>query len=310
MEFKHISVLKKESIDGLNIKQGGIYVDGTTGGAGHSEEILKKLNHLGKLICIDRDGEALEVAKQKLSRFKNVVFVRDNFFNIKNILKEQNIRGIDGMLCDLGLSSYQIDNVERGFSYSENANLDMRMDDRQSLKASDIVNTYSEADLFRVIKTYGEEDFAKNIARNIVKAREIEKIETSEQLRNIIDKSIPAKFRFKHGSPYKKTFQALRIETNGELENLKLALLDAFNSLNKNGRLAVITFHSLEDRTVKQLFNELTKDCICPEGMPVCVCNHKAEGHLINKKPIIPSESELEQNTRSKSAKLRIIEKN
>lgn len=310
MEFKHISVLKSESINGLNIKQGGIYVDGTTGGAGHSEAILTALNGTGKLICIDRDAEALKFAKTKLSKFKNVEFVKNNFFNIKYILKTLQIDGIDGMLCDLGLSSYQIDNVERGFSYSESASLDMRMDTSQSLKASDVVNTYSEAELTCIIKTYGEEDFAKNIARNIVKGRAEKPIETSDELKAIINKSIPAKLRFKHGSPYKKTFQALRIETNGELENLKSALLDAFNSLKKGGRLAVITFHSLEDRIVKQLFNELCRDCICPEGLPICVCNHKAEGHLVNKKPIIPSVTELAENKRSASAKLRVIEKN
>ncbi len=310
MEFKHISVLKSEAISGLNIKQGGIYVDGTTGGAGHSKAILEALNGTGKLICIDRDAEALEVAKNRLSEFDNVVFVKNNFFNISEILKEQKVKAIDGMLCDLGLSSYQIDNVERGFSYSESAPLDMRMDTSQSLKASDIVNNYSEADLYRIIKTYGEEDFAKSIARNIVKARMEKPIETSDDLKLVIDKSIPARFKFKHGSPYKKTFQALRIETNGELDNLKTALQDAFNSLKKGGRLAVITFHSLEDRTVKQLFNELCRDCICPEGAPICTCNHKAEGHLINKKPIIPSDVELNSNKRSASAKLRIIEKN
>lgn len=310
MEFKHYSVLKNESLNGLNIKEGGIYVDGTTGGAGHSEEILKRLNSSGKLICIDRDSDALEFAKVKLAKFKNVEFVKDNFFNIKQILKNKKINKIDGMLCDLGLSSYQIDNVSRGFSYSENANLDMRMDKEQSLKASDVVNTYSESELYHIIKTYGEEEFAKNIAKHICIDRAIKPILTSDELKKVIDKSIPARVRFKHGSPYKKTFQALRIEVNAELENLKLALFDAFNSLKKGGRLVVITFHSLEDRIVKQLFSDLTRDCICPEGMPICTCNHKAEGKLINKKPIIPSTHELEENTRSKSAKLRIIEKN
>jgi len=310
VEFKHYSVLKSESLDGLDIKKGGIYVDGTTGGAGHSEEILNRLSGSGQLICIDRDIDALEVAKVRLKRFKNVTFVHNNFFNIKSILKEQNITQIDGMLCDLGLSSYQIDNTERGFSYSESANLDMRMDATQSLKASDVVNTYSESELFHLIKTYGEEDFAKNIAKHICIDRAIKPIVTSDDLKAIIDKSIPAKIRFKHGSPYKKTFQAIRIEVNGELNNLSNALMDAFNSLKKGGRLAVITFHSLEDRIVKQLFTKLSRDCICPEGVPICTCNHKAEGHLVNKKPILPSSIELSENKRSSSAKLRIIEKN
>lgn len=310
MEFKHYSVMLTETINGLNIKQGGIYVDGTTGGAGHSLEIAKALNGTGKLICIDRDSEALAVAKQRLSEFSNVEFVKDNFFNIKAILNKLKIKKIDGMLCDLGLSSYQIDNTARGFSYSASAPLDMRMDTTQSLTAADVVNNYTLEDLTRIIKTYGEEEFARNIAKHIIEERAKKPLTTSDDLKKVIDMSIPARVRFKHGSPYKKTFQALRIEVNGELAKLEDALSDAFNVLKKGGRLAVITFHSLEDRTAKQLFNELTKDCICPPGLPICVCNHKAEGHLVNKKPILPSAQELSENSRSSSAKLRVIEKN
>ncbi len=310
MEFVHYSVLLTETINGLNIKKGGIYVDGTTGGAGHSLEIAKTLNGTGKLICIDRDEEALSVAKKRLSEFNNVVFVKDNFFNILAILKKLKIKEIDGMLCDLGLSSYQIDNTARGFSYSASAPLDMRMDQNQSLTAADVVNNYSIEDLTRIIKTYGEEEFARNIAKHIVEERAKKPLTTSDDLKKVIDMSIPARVRFKHGSPYKKTFQALRIEVNGELARLEDALHDAFNALKKGGRLAVITFHSLEDRTAKQLFNELVRDCICPPGMPICTCGHKAEGHLVNKKPIVPTEKELAENSRSASAKLRIIEKN
>ena len=293
--FKHTPVMLWECIAGLNIKQNGVYVDGTLGGAGHSTEIVKKLTS-GKLIAIDKDNEALTYSKEKLKNYSNVIFVKSDFKNFKNILADLKISGVDGVLLDLGVSSHQIDTPNRGFSYRFNGELDMRMDQNQVLTAKQIVNTYSEADLARIIYTYGEESFSRLIAKQIVKEREI------------IEKVIPKKFQV-GGSVCKKTFQALRIEVNGELNNLDVVLLDMVNALNKGGRLCVITFHSLEDRIVKNVFKELSTDCICDKSVPICVCNHKAQVKLINKKPILATNTELEINKRSASAKLRIVEK-
>lgn len=305
--FKHTPVMLWECIAGLNIKQNGVYVDGTLGGAGHSTEIVKKLTS-GKLIAIDKDNEALTYSKEKLKNYSNVIFVKSDFKNFKNILADLKISGVDGVLLDLGVSSHQIDTPNRGFSYRFNGELDMRMDQNQVLTAKQIVNTYSEADLARIIYTYGEESFSRLIAKQIVKEREINEITTTMQLKEIIEKVIPKKFQV-GGSVCKKTFQALRIEVNGELNNLDVVLLDMVNALNKGGRLCVITFHSLEDRIVKNVFKELSTDCICDKSVPICVCNHKAQVKLINKKPILATNTELEINKRSASAKLRIVEK-
>lgn len=305
--FKHTPVMLWECIAGLNIKQNGVYVDGTLGGAGHSTEIVKKLTS-GKLIAIDKDNEALTYSKEKLKNYSNVIFVKSDFKNFKNILADLKISGVDGVLLDLGVSSHQIDTPSRGFSYRFNGELDMRMDQNQVLTAKEVVNTYSETDLARIIYTYGEESFSRIIAKQIVKEREINEIATTMQLKEIIEKVIPKKFQV-GGSVCKKTFQALRIEVNGELNNLDVVLKDMVNALNKGGRLCVITFHSLEDRIVKNVFKELSTDCICDKSVPICVCNHKAQVKLINKKPILATNTELEINKRSASAKLRIVEK-
>lgn len=306
MEFKHIPVMLNEVIEGLNISGKGTYVDGTLGGAGHSTEIAKRA---GKLISIDRDEDAIKVSSERLKKFKNVTIVKNNFFNIKEVLNTQNVEAVDGILLDLGVSSYQLDNQERGFSYNGDAPLDMRMDRTQKLSAKEVLNTYEEADLSRIIRDYGEENFARQIAKNIVKARQEKPIETTGELKQIIEQSIPAKMRFKWGVPYKRTFQAIRIEVNGELEELKQAVMDAFDCLKAGGRLAIITFHSLEDRIVKHAFNELCEGCICKEYSPICICGRTPKGKLINKKPITATEEELQNNSRSASAKLRIIEK-
>lgn len=305
MEFKHFSVLLNESIDGLNIRPNGIYVDGTAGGAGHSLEIAKRLT-TGKLIAIDRDPDAVKVATERLAGY-NAVVVHSNYSEISNILSELEIDGIDGMLLDLGVSSYQLDNAERGFSYHSDAPLDMRMS-REGLSAYDVVNTYSYSQLMKILFEYGEEKFAKNIASNIVKARDVSPIETTAQLADIIRDSIPAKFR-RDKNPCKKTFQAIRMEVNNELGGLSEALYKAFDSLNVGGRLCIITFHSLEDRLVKQRFASFAQGCTCPPEFPVCVCGKTPRGKLITRKPIEPSCEELEINNRSHSAKLRIIEK-
>ena len=308
MIFTHKSVLLDECIDALDIKSDGIYVDCTAGGGGHSAKILDKLNR-GLLIAIDKDVEALAVCRERLTR-GNVKFVHSDFKNICQVLDELNIDKVDGILADLGVSSYQIDNPERGFSYmASDAPLDMRMDAGQSLTAKDIVNNYSEQQLYEVIRDYGEEKFAKLIARNIVLERQNQSIDTCGQLVAIIDKSVPRSTRTKGSHPAKRTFQALRIEVNNELEGLDNFISDAVSRLKPNGRLAVITFHSLEDRAVKHSFNDLATDCICPPNLPVCVCNHRSQGRLVNKKPILPSEYEQMHNTRSQSAKLRVFEK-
>ena len=306
VEFKHIPVMLQECLDGLNLKSDGVFVDGTLGGAGHSYHIAKKCK---KLIAIDRDEDAIKASKEKLKEFKNVVFVHDNFFNLKAILEAQKISDVDGILLDLGVSSYQLDTKERGFTYMQDATLDMRMDTAQALSAKDIVNNYSVQELTRIIRDYGEERFPYQIAKNIEKQRKLSPIETTSQLKEIIDSSIPAKLRFKFGLPYKRTFQALRIETNGELENLNQAILDAFDCLKSGGRLVVITFHSLEDRIVKKAFAGLCEGCVCKTYSPICVCGRTPKGKLINKKPITATKEELDENKRSASAKLRIIEK-
>ena len=308
MEFKHISVLLTESVDALNIKNGGVYADGTLGGGGHSYEILKKLDS-GKLVGIDRDKDAICAAKKRLKEFDNVVYVNDNYKNIKNILKENGIENLDGAVLDLGVSSYQLDNPERGFSYVNDAPLDMRMNKDDFFSAFNVVNEYSKEDLTRIFFEYGEEKFSKRIAENIVEARNVAPIQTTGELAEIVKNSIPAKTVKKGSHPAKRVFQAIRIEVNGELEYLENAVRDFFDVLKTGGRLAIITFHSLEDRAVKNVFNSLATGCTCPKEFPVCVCNNKPKGKIITRKPIIPTDKEMTENKRSKSSKLRVIEK-
>lgn len=308
MEFKHKSVLLQECIEGLNIKENGIYVDGTLGGAGHSSEILKRISSKGKLIGIDRDEEALKAAKERLREYQNVVYLHGNHDDIKELLKSIQIDKVDGILLDLGVSSYQLDERARGFSYMGEATLDMRMDKTQELTAKDVVNNYTEEKLSKIIEEYGEERFAKNIARNIVKERQISPIETTMQLVDIIKKSIPIS-KQKDGHPAKRTFQAIRIEVNNEIEPLKETIRNCIECLKPEGRLCVITFHSLEDRAVKQAYLDAEGKCTCPKDLPYCVCGYHSEGKIINKKPIVASKEEQEENSRSKSAKLRIFEK-
>lgn len=308
MEFKHKSVLLQECIEGLNIKENGIYVDGTLGGAGHSSEILKKLSSKGKLIGIDRDEEALKAAKERLKEYENVVYLHGNHDDIKELLKSIQIDKVDGILLDLGVSSYQLDERARGFSYMGEATLDMRMDKTQELTAKDVVNNYTEEELSKIIEEYGEERFAKNIARNIVKDRQISPIETTMQLVDIIRKSIPIS-KQKDGHPAKRTFQAIRIEVNNEIEPLKETIRNCIECLKPEGRLCVITFHSLEDRAIKQAYSDAEGKCTCPKDLPYCVCGYHSEGKIINKKPIVASKEEQKENSRSKSAKLRIFEK-
>ena len=308
MEFKHEPVLLKECIKALNINPDGIYIDGTLGGAGHSLEIAKKLSPKGLLIGIDRDTEALKAAKDKLKNYTNVRYIHDNHDNIKQILEELQINGVDGILLDLGVSSYQLDEKSRGFSYIADAELDMRMDKEQKLTAKEIVNTYLEEKLANIIWEYGEERFSRQIARNICKSREQKKIETTGELVEIIKKSIPLS-KQKDVHPAKRTFQAIRIEVNNEIQPLYNTILDCINCLNKNGRLAVLTFHSLEDRAVKKAYNEAEGKCTCPSDLPYCVCGAISQGKIINKKPIEATKEETERNSRAKSAKLRIFEK-
>lgn len=308
MEFKHEPVLLEECIKALNINPDGIYIDGTLGGAGHSLEIAKKLSPKGLLIGIDRDTEALRAAKDKLKNYTNVKYIHDNHDNIKQILEELQINGVDGILLDLGVSSYQLDEKSRGFSYIADAELDMRMDKEQKLTAKEIVNTYLEEKLANIIWEYGEERFSRQIARNICKSREQKKIETTGELVEIIKKSIPLS-KQKDGHPAKRTFQAIRIEVNNEIQPLYNTILDCINCLNKNGRLAVLTFHSLEDRAVKKAYNEAEGKCTCPSDLPYCVCGAISQGKIINKKPIEATKEETERNSRAKSAKLRIFEK-
>ncbi len=309
VEFKHISVLLQETIDMLNIRGDGIYVDGTLGGGGHSYEICKKLESGGRLIGIDQDEAAIQAASLRLENFKDkVTIIRSNYVNMKKVLEEQGIHKVDGIMLDLGVSSHQLDTTARGFSYKEDAPLDMRMDTRMDISAKDIVNGYSEFDLYRIIRDYGEDKFAKNIAKHIVRIREEQPIETTGQLTEAIKAAIPAKLRM-NGHPGKKTFQAIRIELNKELEVLSSALDDMINLLNDNGRLCIITFHSLEDRIVKSFFRNKENPCTCPPSFPVCVCGNKSLGKVMTRKALLPSEEEILNNKRSKSAKLRVFER-
>lgn len=308
MEFHHISVLLNECIDNLNIRPDGIYVDGTMGGGGHSLEIAKRLI-TGRLICIDQDPNAHEAAGKRLAEYKDrITFVRDNFGNIANILDSLGIEKIDGMLLDIGVSSHQLDEAERGFSYQQDAPLDMRMNPDRPFSAYDVVNGYDEDELDRVIFTYGEERWARRIAQFIVKERENKPIETTGELVDIIKKAVPKGARKDGPHPAKRTFQAIRIEVNGELEVLQRAIDDVAARLAVGGRLCIITFHSLEDRIVKEAFRKQENPCICPPQFPVCVCGKKPLGRVITRKPILPSKEELEGNPRSRSAKLRVLE--
>ena len=310
MEFKHISVLLEETIASLQIKPEGIYVDGTLGGGGHSCRIASKLTAGGRLIGIDQDEAAIEAAGERLKTYGDrVTLIRDNYRNAGQTLKRLGIEHVDGILLDLGVSSFQLDNAERGFSYKYDTPLDMRMDRRQTLTAADILNRYSETELYRVIRDYGEEQFAKNIAKHIVNARKDKPIETTGQLNEIIKAAIPAKMRAAGGHPSKRTFQAVRIECNGELEALKESLDGFIDMLNPEGRLCVITFHSLEDRIVKTAFRRNENPCTCPPDFPVCVCGQVPKGRVITRKPILPTEEEIADNKRAKSAKLRVFER-
>ena len=310
MEFKHKSVLLDETIRNLKVKPDGIYVDGTLGGGGHSYEVCRLLSAKGSLIGIDQDEAAIEAAGNRLQEFSDrVTIVRSNYCNMKKELQKLGIPSVDGIILDLGVSSYQLDNAERGFTYREDVPLDMRMDQRGSKTAKDIVNSYTEEELYRVIRDYGEEKFARNIARNICHDRQEKPVETTGELIDIIKKSIPAKARATGGHPAKKTFQALRIELNQELDVLKNSLDEMIDLLNDGGRICIITFHSLEDRCVKTIFKRNENPCTCPPNFPVCVCGKKSKGKVITRKPILPSEEELSENKRSKSAKLRVFEK-
>lgn len=310
MEFNHVSVLLHEAVDELQVKPSGIYVDGTLGGGGHSYEICKRLDSEGRLIGIDQDAEALEAAQKRLGEFKDwITLVKSNYERTGEVLRELGIEKVDGIILDLGVSSYQLDNAERGFSYREDAPLDMRMDREQTMSAKEIVNGYSQEELFRVIREYGEERYAGSIARNICRQREKKVIETTFELVDIIRTSMPAKAKNGKGHPAKRTFQAIRMECNRELDVLGEALENMVDLLNDGGRLAIITFHSLEDRLVKTSFRRYENPCVCPPDFPICVCGRKSKGKVITRKPRIPSAEETEKNTRAKSAKLRVFEK-
>ena len=310
MEFAHIPVMLDECLEGLNIKADGIYVDGTVGGAGHSIEIVKRLSGNGRLICVDKDEDALKAAGERLAPYSDrVTFIHDDYKNLVAELDSIGVGKVDGILLDLGVSSYQLDNAERGFSYMKDAPLDMRMDRSQRISAYEVVNGYSESELARILFDYGEEKLARQIARNIVRARAEKPIETTLELAKIVEDTYPAKTRWKFGHPAKRTFQAIRIEVNDELSTLGEAVTQMARRLEKGGRMAVITFHSLEDRIVKSAFKELSLACTCPPDFSVCVCGKVQEVELVNKKPIVASEGELEKNSRSQSAKLRVIEK-
>ena len=310
MEFSHKSVLLNETIDALQIKPDGIYVDGTLGGGGHSYEICKRLSDKGKLIGIDQDAAAIEAASERLGEFKDrVTIIRSNYCEMKKQLNSIGVTSVDGIILDLGVSSYQLDTAERGFTYREDVPLDMRMDQRQARTAKDIVNEYSEMELYRIIRDYGEDKFAKNIAKHIVQARQERPLETTGELIQAIKAAIPMKVRAVGGHPAKKTFQAIRIELNNELGVLRDSLDDMIDLLNDEGRLCIITFHSLEDRIVKNHFRTSEHPCICPKEFPVCVCGRISKGKVVTRKPILPGEEELEENSRSKSAKLRVFER-
>ena len=309
MEFKHKSVLLEDTIEGLNIKPDGIYVDGTLGGAGHAREVCKKLSAKGRFIGIDQDQDAIIAASERLAAYPQATIIRSNYCYMVPELAARGITKVDGILLDLGVSSYQLDNEERGFTYRVDAPLDMRMDQRQTLTASDIVNNYEEKELYRIIRDYGEDKFAKNIAKHIVAARQVKPITTTAELTEIIRESIPMKMQVKSGHPAKRTFQAIRIELNRELDVLRDSLDGMIDLLDDGGRLCIITFHSLEDRIVKTIFRKNENPCTCPSDFPVCVCGKKSKGKVITRKPILPSEQEMEENPRSKSAKLRIFER-
>ena len=310
MAFEHVSVLLHETVDGLNVKPDGIYVEATLGGGGHAYEVCTKLGEQGRLIGIDQDADAIKAAGKRLEGFgEKVTIIRSNYCDMKSKLQEQGIDKVDGIVLDLGVSSYQLDTADRGFSYREDAPLDMRMDQRSEMTARDIVNDYSEMDLYRVIRDYGEDKFAKNIARHIVRERAKRPIETTGELTEVIRHAIPMKFQKKTGHPAKRTFQAIRIELNRELDVLRDSLDDMIDMLNPGGRLCIITFHSLEDRIVKSAFKKNENPCTCPSDFPVCVCGKVSKGRVITRKPILPSEEEMEVNSRSKSAKLRIFER-
>lgn len=310
MEFQHKSVLLRETIDSLKVKPGGIYVDGTLGGGGHAFELCSRLGKDGRLIGIDQDEAAISAASERLSEYKGqVTIVRSNYSRMPQVLDELGIGKVDGIYLDLGVSSYQLDTPERGFTYREDVPLDMRMDQREPMTAADIVNTYSEEKLYRVIRDYGEDKFAKNIAKHIVRKRQEKPIETTGELVEAIKAAIPARVRATGGHPAKQTFQAIRIELNGELEVLESSIDRMIERLNPKGRLAVITFHSLEDRIVKHKFRENEQPCICPPDFPVCVCGRVSKGRVITRKPITPTEEEEKENNRAKSSKLRVFER-
>ena len=310
LEFVHKSVLLNETVDSLNVKPDGIYVDGTLGGGGHAYEVCKRLGEHGRFIGIDQDAEAIEAAGLRLSEFGDkVTIVRSNYVDIENILKSLNIQLVNGIMLDLGVSSHQLDTVSRGFSYKEDAPLDMRMDVRNEMTAKDIVNEYSEMDLYRVLRDYGADKFAKNIAKHICIARKEKEIETTNELTEIIKAAIPMKIRMNGGHPAKKTFQAIRIELNKELDVLNNSIDTMINLLDNEGRLSIITFHSLEDRIVKTRFRNNENPCTCPPDFPICVCGNKSKGKVITRKPIVPEDQELEENRRSKSSKLRVFER-
>lgn len=309
MEFKHKSVLLKETIDGLKVKPDGVYVDGTLGGAGHALEVCKKLSAKGRFIGIDQDQDAIVAASERLAACEQAMIIRSNYCYMVEELRARGITKVDGILLDLGVSSYQLDNEERGFTYRTDAPLDMRMDQRQSQTAGDIVNGYEEKELYRIIRDYGEDKFAKNIAKHIVAERQNGPIETTGQLTEIIRRAIPMKMQATGGHPAKRTFQAIRIELNRELDVLRDSLDGMIDLLDDGGRLCIITFHSLEDRIVKTIFRKNENPCTCPPEFPVCVCGKKSKGRVITRKPILPGEEEMEENPRSKSAKLRIFER-
>ncbi|MCD7866961.1 MAG: 16S rRNA (cytosine(1402)-N(4))-methyltransferase RsmH [Clostridiales bacterium] len=309
MEFYHRSVMLEETVAGLGVKPDGIYVDGTLGGAGHAVKVCEKLSARGRFIGIDQDQDAIIAASERLAAFKQATIIRSNYCYMGKELSALGIQKVDGILLDLGVSSYQLDNEERGFTYRVDAPLDMRMDQRQSRTAADIVNGYEEKELYRIIRDYGEDKFAKNIAKHIVAAREKTPVETTGQLTEIIRQAIPMKMQVKSGHPAKRTFQAIRIELNRELEVLRDSLDGMIDLLNPGGRICVITFHSLEDRIVKTAFRKNENPCTCPSDFPVCVCGKQSKGRVVTRKPILPGEQEIEENPRSKSAKLRIFQR-
>lgn len=310
MAFKHTSVLLEETIENLNIRPDGIYVDGTLGGGGHAFHVCSRLGEQGRFIGIDQDAAAIAAASERLKPFEDkVTIVRSNYSDMKQVLHQLGIEKVNGIVLDLGVSSYQLDTAERGFTYRENAPLDMRMDQRQTKTARDIVNEYSEMELYRMIRDYGEDKFAKNIAKHIVRARQEKPLETTDELTEVIKAAIPMKFRATGGHPAKRTFQAIRIELNHELEVLKDHLQEMVELLDTDGRICIITFHSLEDRIVKNIFRKCENPCECPPSFPTCVCGKKSLGKVISRKPILPSDEELEANSRSKSAKLRVFER-